>query len=60
MAKRPDLFDPTDPARLQPEQRLTEAVAIAAASAIRMTQRVPRFQYTGTVRRDLQPLGADS
>ena len=39
MAKRRDLFDPTDPADLQPEQRLTEIAAILAAGVIRMRER---------------------
>ncbi|MCH7873042.1 MAG: hypothetical protein IID33_15205 [Planctomycetes bacterium] len=39
MAKRRDLFDPTDPASLQPEQRLTEVAAILAAGVIRMRAR---------------------
>ncbi len=38
MAKRRDLFDPTDPARLEPEQRLTEVAAILAAGVIRMRE----------------------
>ena len=36
MATRRDLFDPTDPARLQPEQRRTEVASILAAGVIRM------------------------
>jgi len=39
MAVRPDLFDPTDAAGLQPEQRLTEVAAILAAGVIRMRGR---------------------
>ena len=39
MTKRRDLFDPTDPARLQPEQRLTEVAVILAAGMIRMRQK---------------------
>ena len=47
MAKRRDLFDPTDPANLQPEQRLTEVAAILAAGAIRM-----RARRAATVRKN--------
>ena len=36
MATRRNLFDPTDPAGLQPEQRLHEVAAILAAGVIRM------------------------
>ncbi len=39
MAKRRDLFDPTDPANLQPEQRQREVAAILAAGVIRMRER---------------------
>ena len=39
MAKRRDLFDPTDPARLQPEQRLTDVASILAAGVIRMREK---------------------
>ncbi len=39
MATRRDLFDPTDPAILQPEQRLREVAGILAASVIRMRLR---------------------
>ncbi len=39
MVKRRDPFDPTDPDRLQPEQRLTEVAAILAAGVIRMRER---------------------
>ena len=39
MIKRRDLFDPTDPDGLQPEQRLHEVAAILAAGVIRMRQR---------------------
>ena len=35
MAKRRDVFDPTDPANLQPEQRLHEVAAILATGVIR-------------------------
>ena len=38
MAKRRDLFDPTDPSRLQSEERLTEVAAILAAGMIRMRE----------------------
>ena len=38
MAKRRELFDPTDPDRLQPEQRLTEVAAILAAGVIRIRE----------------------
>ena len=36
MAKRRDLLEPTDPDRLEPEQRLAEVAAILAAGVIRM------------------------
>ncbi|NOT00441.1 MAG: hypothetical protein HOP29_07415 [Phycisphaerales bacterium] len=39
MATRRDLFDPADPADLQPEQRLTEVAAILAAGVIHMRER---------------------
>lgn len=39
MTKRRDLFDPTDPDRFQPEQRVTEVAAILAAGVIRMRSR---------------------
>ena len=39
MAKRRDLFDPTDPADLQPEQRQCEIVAVLAADMIHMRQK---------------------
>ena len=39
MAKRRDLFDPTDPASLQPEQRLDEVAAILASGVLRMRER---------------------
>lgn len=39
MAKRRDLFDPSDPANLQPEQRLAEVAAILAAGVIHMRER---------------------
>lgn len=38
MAKCCDLFDPTDPAILQPEQRQREVAAILAAGVIRMRE----------------------
>lgn len=38
MATRRNLFDPTDPVRLQPQQRLTEVAAILAAGVIRMRE----------------------
>lgn len=36
MASRRDLFDPSDPEQLRPEQRLVEVAAILAAGVIRM------------------------
>ena len=39
MATRRDLFDPTDPANLQPEQRQREVAAILAAGVIRMREK---------------------
>jgi hypothetical protein len=39
MATRRDLFDPSDPEQLRPEQRLAEIAAILAAGVIRMRQR---------------------
>lgn len=39
MAKRRDLFDPTDPTRLEPGQRLAGVAAILAAGVIRMRQK---------------------
>ena len=39
MATRRDLFDPSDPEQLQPEQRLTEVAAILAAGMLRIRQR---------------------
>jgi len=48
MATRRDLFDPTDPATLQPEQRQREIAAILAAGVIRMREQravtVPKFR----------------
>ncbi len=41
MAKDRDPFDPTDPAPLQPEQRLAEIAAILAAGVLRMRERRP-------------------
>lgn len=38
MAKRRVLFDPTDPADLRPEHRLTEVGVILAAGVIRMRE----------------------
>ena len=38
MTKHRDLFDPTDPAGLQPEQHLVEVAAILAAGVIRMRE----------------------
>ena len=35
MATRRDLLDPTDPARMSPEQRLSEVAAIVAAGVVR-------------------------
>lgn len=37
MTTRRDLHDPTDPASLQPEQRLTEVAAILGAGEIQIT-----------------------
>lgn len=39
MAKRRDLFDPSDPVSLQAEQRVTEVAAILAAGVLRMRER---------------------
>jgi hypothetical protein len=39
MATHRDLFDPTDPAKLQPEQCLTQVAAILAAGVIRMREK---------------------
>jgi len=39
MATRCDLFDPSDPQQLRPEQRLAEVAAILAAGVIRMRLR---------------------
>ena len=39
MANRRDLFDPTDPNRMTPEQRLDEVAAILAAGVRRMRER---------------------
>ena len=39
MAKRRDVFDPTDPVNLQSEKRLTEVAAILATGVIRMREK---------------------
>ncbi len=38
MATRRDLFDPTDPVHMTPQQRLTELAAILSAGVIRMRE----------------------
>lgn len=39
MAKRSDLFDPTDPAHMTPQQGLGEVAAVLAAGVLRMRER---------------------
>ena len=39
MTTRRDLFDPTDPANLQTDQRLTEVASLLAAGVIRMREK---------------------
>ena len=39
MAKRRDLFDPTDPANLRPEQRTDEVAAILTAGVLRIREK---------------------
>ncbi len=41
MATRRDLFDPTDPANLKPEQRLAEIAAMLAKGVIRLRKQRP-------------------
>jgi hypothetical protein len=39
VTERREVFDPTNPAQMSPEQRLTEAAAILAAGVLRMRRR---------------------
>ena len=56
MATRRDLFDPTDPDNLRPEQRLAEVAAILTAGVIRMRTRqavsVPKVRLSRNTRSD--------